>query len=241
MKGLGVLVGDVGTGKTLLARRLLEALPEEEFEVSLLVVLHSDVSGEWLIRRIASQVGVDEIDCGKVELISRLYFRLNELSEEGKRVVILIDEAHMLRDTAVLEEVRGVLNLELSNSKLISIIMFGMPELDACLRSEPALRQRMAVRCELKNFSPEILVDYVRFRMFHAGCERQIFSPHALALLYEVSRGNPRLVNVICDNALFEGYVRKSELPLGPEIIASVADDLRLSELDAIDIVADRR
>ncbi|MFH1830405.1 MAG: AAA family ATPase [Pseudomonadota bacterium] len=228
MRGLAVLVGSVGTGKTLLARRLLEALPEDEYEASLLVVLHADVTGEWLVRRIASQMGVMDIEGSKVDLLGRLYSRLNEIAEQGKKAVILIDEAHMLRSPETLEEIRGLLNLELAQSKLLSIIMFGMPELDKCLSSEPALKQRMAMRFELKNFSYDVLVDYVRFRLFHAGSSNNIFSSSALEGIYNLSGGNPRLVNVICDNALFEGYVRRAELPLGMDIIESVASDLAL-------------
>ncbi len=241
MKGLAVLVGDVGTGKTLLARRLLEALPEEEYEVSMLVILHADVTGEWLVRRIASQFGVESIDAKKVDVIGGLYRRLSEIAEEGRRSVIILDEAHMLRNTGALEELRGLLNLELPNAKLLSIVMVGMPELDQCLRSEPALKQRMAVRCELKNLSPEVLVDYVRFRTFHAGSSRQLFSVDAMQRIHALSNGNPRLVNVICDNALFEGFVRRATLPLAPDVVESVGEDLRLAPQVPADPPSERR
>lgn len=241
MKGLAVLVGQIGTGKTLLARRLLEALPESDYECSMLVVLHADVTSEWLVRRIAAQFGVDGGEGSKVEVIGRLYEKLNQIAQDGRRSVIIIDEAHMLRDSKVLEEVRGLLNLELASSKLISFVMFGMPELDECLLGDPALKQRVAVRYELKNLPPEVVVDYVRFRLLHAGSSRQIFSPEALARIYELSRGNPRLVNVIADNALFEGYVRRFPTPLSPEIIDSVAADLGLPPVVPSDDVADRR
>ena len=241
MKGLAVLVGDVGTGKTLLARRLLESLPEDQYEVSMLVILHADVTGEWLVRRIASQFGVDGSDISRVDVIARLFERLNALAEEGRRAVILLDEAHMLRAKGTLEEVRGLLNLELANSKLLSIVMFGMPELDDCLLREPALKQRMAVRCELQNFSPEILIDYIRFRVFHAGSSKQIFSADALERIYELSHGNPRLVNVICDNALFEGYVRRATPPLSADIVDSVGTDLRLPPVVPSDDFSERR
>jgi len=229
MKGLAVLVGDIGTGKTLLARRLLEMLPENRFEVSLLVVLHSDVDSDWLVRRIAAQFGVDDASGTKVEIIGRLYERLVKFSEEGKSCVILIDEAHMLRKSELLEEIRGLLNLELPNQKLLSFVLFGMLELDQNLKREPALAQRVAVRFELKNFSPDVVSDYVRFRLFHAGCEKQVFSAEALKKLHEYTNGNPRLINVICDNALFEGFVRRAPLPMPGRIIEDVAADLGLN------------
>ena len=228
MKGLAVLVGDIGTGKTLLARRLLEKLPEDQYEVSLLVVLHSDVDSDWLVRRIAAQFGVEHPGGNKVEVISQLYKKLVELAEQGKRGIILIDEAHMLRKRELLEEIRGLLNLELPSQKLISFVMFGMPELDENLRSDPALSQRVAVRFQLRNFTPEVVIDYVRFRLFHAGCEKQVFSAEALAKLHEYTNGNPRLINVICDNALFEGFVRHVHLPMASDVISDVADDLGL-------------
>lgn len=232
MKGLAVLVGDIGTGKTLLARRLLEKLPENEYEVSLLVVLHSDVDSDWLIRRIASQFGVDNLGSTKVEVIQQLLERLMKLSEEGKRGVILIDEAHMLRRKELLEELRGLLNLELPTEKLLSFVLFGMPELDENLKNEPALAQRIAVRCQLKNFTPEIVVDYIRFRLFHAGCQNQVFSPAALERIHYLTRGNPRVINVICDNALFEGFIRKAPLPMPAEVIDDVAADLGLGVIN---------
>jgi len=230
MKGLAVLVGEIGTGKTLLARRLLEKLPEDQYDVSLLVVLHSDVDSDWLIKRIAAQFGVEHPNGSKVEVIGQLYERLVKLAEAGRRGVILIDEAHMLKKKELLEEIRGLLNLELPNQKLISFVMFGMPELDENLRGEPALAQRMAVRFQLRNFTPEVVTDYVRFRLFHAGCEKQVFSAGALAKLHEYTNGNPRLINVVCDNALFEGFVRRTPLPMPAEVIDDVAADLGIKD-----------
>jgi type II secretory pathway predicted ATPase ExeA len=241
MRGLAVLSGEIGTGKTLLARRLLESLAETDYEASLLVVLHADVTGEWLIRRIAQQMGVSSDAGEKVAVLGALYQRLQEIASEGRKAVILIDEAHMLRSREVLEEVRGLLNLELPDAKLISIIFFGMPELTQCLASEPALQQRIAVRCHLRSFSPDVLADYVRFRLFHAGTSQNIFHPEAMEVVYRYSGGNPRLVNVLCDNALFEGYVRRAELPLKGEIIESVASDLGIVPRVAQDEPAERR
>lgn len=226
MKGLGVLVGDVGTGKTLLARRLLESLPEERFDVSLLVVLHADATSEWLVRRIAAQFGVENHEGDKVKVLQRLYERLHIIAEEGRQAVILIDEAHMLRSTELLEEIRGLLNLELPEQKLITFVLFGMLDLDDCLKKEPALAQRTAVRYELKPFPLDVTDDYISFRLKHAGSEEKIFSPQAVEVIHRCSRGVPRLINVICDNALFEGFVRKAEPPLMAEIIEDVCVDL---------------
>lgn len=229
MKGLAVLVGDVGTGKTLLARRMLEELSEDKYDVSLLVVLHSDVDSGWLVKRIASQFGVEDLGNSKVEILQKLLERLVKLSEEGKKAVILIDEAQMLKKQELLEEIRGFLNLELPNQKLLSFVLFGMPSLDETLRMDEPLAHRLAVRCHLKNFTPEVVGDYVRFRLSQAGSEVKVFSDEAMTKIHTYTEGNPRVINVICDNALFEGFIRKAPLPLRADLIDDVATDLGLS------------
>lgn len=228
MKGLAVLVGDVGTGKTTLARRLLDSLPDDEFEASLLVIIHSDVDSNWLLRRAAIQLGVHEPADDKVVLLSQLYERLIAINEEGRKAVVLIDEAQMLRKPELMEEVRGLLNLELPEEKLVTFIFFGMPELESCLASDPPLAQRIAVRHKLKPLPLETTIDYIHHRLRLAGSEKEIFSKESCGKIHEYSKGIPRLINVICDNALFEGYVRRTNIPLGIEIIESVASDLGL-------------
>lgn len=229
MKGLAVLIGDVGTGKTTLARRLLDSLDESEYEASLLVIIHSDVSTNWLLKRVALQFGIEEPSEDKVTLLSQLYERLVRINEEGKKAVVLIDEAQMLKKPELMEEIRGLLNLELPEEKLVTFVFFGMPELQVCLNNDLPLAQRIAVRHRLRPFPEQTSVDYIRHRLSLAGVEKEIFSEEASKLVHNYSSGIPRLINVICDNALFEGYIRKMDLPITPEIIESVALDLGLS------------
>lgn len=228
MKGLAVLVGDVGAGKTTLARRLLDSLPEDEYEASLLVIIHSDVSTGWLLKRIALQFGVKEPSEDKVTILSQLYEQLVRINEAGKKAVVLIDEAQMLKKPELMEEIRGLLNLELPEEKLITFVFFGMPELEACLASDPPLAQRIAVRHRLSPFKAEITAEYIKHRLKLSGAEGEIFSDEACRAVQNYSKGVPRLINVICDNALFEEYVRKGKPPIDPEIIDSVAQDLGL-------------
>lgn len=228
-KGLAVLAGDIGTGKSLLARRLLDSLSEDKYDASLLVILHSDVTASWLLKRIAIQLGVEKPSEVKVEILSQLYHKLVALSEEGKKAVVLIDEAHMLRTKEIMEEFRGLLNLELPDKKLITFIFFGMPELDQTLRIDPALAQRIAVRHFLKPFEQATTSDYIRFRLSQADVSLPIFTDAAMIRVHEYSKGVPRLINVICDNALFEGYVRRIASPVDVDVIDSVASDLSLN------------
>lgn len=230
MKGLAVLVGDVGTGKTTLARRLLDSLPEDEYEASLLVIIHSDVTTGWLLKRVALQIGIEEPSDDKVTVLSQLYERLVEINEDGKKVIVLIDEAQMLKKPELMEEIRGLLNLELPEEKLMTFVFFGMPELEGCLNNDPPLAQRIAVRHRLIPFQEETTVDYIHHRLKLAGSEGEVFSEESCRAIHNFSNGVPRLINVICDNALFEGYVRKAKLPLGIDIIDNVSQDLGLTD-----------
>lgn len=225
MKGLAVLIGDLGTGKTTLARRLLESLPEDEYEASLLVIVHSDVDSTWLIKRVAMQLGVADPANDKVEILGQLFKRLVEIADANKKAVILIDEAQMLKKPQLMEEFRGLLNLELPDKKLLSFVFFGLPELDECLKSDPPLAQRVAVKHRLEPFKPETTMAYIHHRLSLAGVDVPIFTDDACYKVHEHSKGVPRLINVLCDNSLFEGYVRKQK-HIGTEIIETVSGDL---------------
>ena len=189
MKGLAVLVGDIGTGKTTLARRLLDSLPEEEYEASLLVIVHSDVDANWLLRRIAVQMGVEDPPETRLDILSRLFQRLVEVNEQGRKAVVIIDEAQMLHNPVLMEELRGLLNLELPEQKLISFVLFGLPELDGCLRKDPPLAQRVAVKHRLEPFQADTTADYIDHRLSLAGRDVPVFTAAALMEIYTASEG----------------------------------------------------
>ena len=207
MRGLSVLVGDIGAGKTTLARRLLDALPEEEYEAALFVIIHSGVTASWLLRRIALQLGVENPAQEKLALLSQLYQRLVQIHEQGRKAVVLIDEAQMLETRELMEEFRGLLNLEVPERKLISFVFFGLPEIERNLRLDPPLAQRVAMRYRLEPLNPEATRSYVEHRIETAGGTHNPFTPAAVEVLHRVSGGSPRIINTLCDNALFEAYL----------------------------------
>lgn len=227
MKGLAVVVGDIGTGKTTLARRMLDQLQDDHHEAALLVIIHASITPEWFLRKIALQLGVDDAEEDKVTLLSQLYQRLVEIHEAGRKAVVLIDEANMLKRKEILEELRGLLNLEVPGSKLITFLLFGLPEMDEHLSLDQPLMQRVALRCRMSSLTQETTKAYLRHRLKVAGAPRDLFTEESMDLIHHFSRGIPRLINTLSDNALLEGYLLKREM-IDPAVVRGVAQDLGL-------------
>lgn len=226
-RGLAVLIGGVGTGKTTLARRMLDNLPEDRYESSLLVMVHAGVTADWIVTRIAMQLGVEAPASDRLTLLRQLYDRLLEIESAGRRAVVLIDEAQMLRTTELMEEFRGLLNLEIPGKKLLNIIFFGLPEVEESLNLDEPLAQRVAVKYHLRAFTPALSESYIRHRLRVAGAKQVPFTAEAMAAIHAYANGVPRLINTICDNCLFETYLRKLR-EVDPKIVESVAGDLGL-------------
>ncbi|PKL50919.1 MAG: AAA family ATPase [Nitrospira bacterium HGW-Nitrospira-1] len=224
-KGLAVVIGDIGAGKTTLARKMLEELDEEKYEAALLVIIHSSVSSDWLFKKFALQLGVKNIPDNKVQLLGEIYRRLLEINEEGKKTVVLIDEAQMLNSKEIMEDFRGLLNMETSEGKLVNFIFFGLPELDSTLSLDEPLKQRIAIRVKLTVYSEENTSDYIKHRLEVAGRELGVFTPEAIKLVYKYSKGSPRLINTICDNALLDGFLFKKPV-IDESVIKTAAIDL---------------
>lgn len=227
MKGLAVLVGDIGAGKTTLARRMLDSLPEEEYEAALLVIIHSGITASWILRRIALQLGVENPAQEKLALLSQLYQRLLQIYEQGRKAVVLIDEAQMLETRELMEEFRGLLNLEVPERKLISFVFFGLPEIEKNLKLDPPLAQRVAMRYRLEPFNGESTEAYIKHRMRLAGSARSPFMPDAMEAVHRRASGTPRVINTLCDNALFEAFLSRSHEIRAP-LIEQIADNLGL-------------
>jgi type II secretory pathway predicted ATPase ExeA len=226
-KGLAVLVGGVGTGKTTLARRMLDNLPEDRYESSLLVMVHSGITAEWILTRIALQLRVPEPAGDRLKLLKQLYTRLLEIEQEKRRAVVLIDEAQMLYSRELMEEFRGLLNLEIPGKKLLNIVFFGLTEVEDCLALDEPLAQRVAVKYHLKSMTIETTTSYIKHRLQVAGAKRMLFTPDAIPLIHRYAGGVPRLINTICDNSLFEAFLRKQN-DADSRIVHSVAGDLGL-------------
>ncbi|MDK2846788.1 MAG: ral secretion pathway protein [Desulfuromonadales bacterium] len=227
-KGLAVVIGGVGTGKTTLARRMLDYLDEEHYVASLLVMVHSGVTPEWILTRIALQLGVESPALDRMTLLRQLYDRLIEIDASGRKAVVLIDEAQMLQTRELMEEFRGLLNLELPAKKLLNILFFGLPEVEDCLRLDEPLAQRVAVKYRLHSYTHATAEAYITHRLQVAGARNTIMDSDTIPVIHNYAGGVPRLINTICDNCLFEAFLRKYD-QVTTTIVESVAGDLGLS------------
>ena len=228
-KGLALLMGAVGAGKSTLARRLLETLPHETFEASLFIVVHDELPPGWLLGRIASALGVAQPSTDRLVLLSQLFARLEEIHASGRKAVVLIDEAQMLRTRALMEELRGLLNLELPGTKLLTVVLFGLADLEEQVKLDPPLAQRVALKIRLGPLSVEATEAYVKHRLRVSGARRMPFSIEAVRALHRYTAGTPRLINTLCDNALYEASAAGQQLATAA-LVARCAGELGLTE-----------
>ncbi len=225
MKGLALLTGEIGAGKTTLAKRLLTSLNgDERYKAGLMIMVHSRITPIWFLKRVSGLLGIETDSSDKLELLSLLHKKLLELNEAKIKPIILIDEAQMLQTREIMEEIRGILNMELPAQKLITFILFGLKELNENIHLDEPLAQRVALNYKLSSLSLIATENYIKHRLRLSGAKRMYFSKEAVEKIYHYSRGIPRLINTICDNAMFETFIQKR-----PAIDAKLIKDVSLS------------
>ena len=229
-KGFVVVTGEVGTGKTLLLRCLLGLLQQSR-DIAYAYLFNSRLSPTEFLQYIVADFGLSAAGKNKTELLLELGHFLVSRGSQKMTTVLIVDEAHHL-SPEILEEVRLLTNLETAEDKLLQIVLVGQPELDEKLDSVGLrqLKQRIALRAHLDPLDWDETKGYIERRMQIASTSHQantVFPEQTLMAVYRHSRGFPRLINTICENALVAAYARQIQ-SVPPDIIEDVAREFRL-------------
>jgi general secretion pathway protein A len=234
-KGFIVVTGEVGTGKTLLLRCLLRLLRASK-DVAYAYLFNSRLTPTEFLQYILSDFGLPTSGKNKGELLLELGQFLIARGAKKQTTVLIIDEAHHLSEE-ILEEVRLLSNLETTDEKLLQILLVGQPELDDKLDSIGLrqLKQRIALRGHLEPLDEEETREYIERRLQIAGADSRrepIFPTKTITAVFRHSRGLPRLINSISENALIAAYARQVPV-VSPEIVEEVAKEFRLDVISA--------
>jgi general secretion pathway protein A len=207
--GLMLITGEVGTGKTTLCKTLLSKLPPEVKTSFILNPCFSDVQ---LLSAIIEDFGLHLEKKNRLEIVRKLNEFLVDINSKGHTAVLIIDEAQNL-NARQLEQIRLLSNLETSEAKLLQIILVGQPELKTKLEqfNLRQIRQRICVKHDILPLAQEEVKNYIEFRLKTAGEPDIDILPESYSLIYEFSKGIPRLINALCDRALLYGFVKEKK------------------------------
>jgi type II secretory pathway predicted ATPase ExeA len=219
--GLSLVTGEIGCGKTMLAGALAERLAGSACDV--VALPYPRVTPSQLLNLLARGLGIERIPRGKLGVIEALGARLGELHRNGRRPVLVVDEAQ-LAGPSLLEEIRLLTNHEDRQDKHLHVVLLGQPELRERVRRRPQIDQRVSLRFHVEPMEAAEVRGYVEHRMRVAGAAREIFMADAVDALAARSGGVPRRVNTLATQALFVGGMRRLDTIDGA-LVADVADD----------------
>jgi general secretion pathway protein A len=236
-KGLILLTGEVGTGKTTLLTALIEFFKGPEAKTRIIYLVNSKFNSDDLFRYIFNELGLKVRTSRKSDYWIGLKNFLLECDQKGEQALLILDESQNYA-LDVLEEVRLLSNLETSEGKLIQIILAGQLQLMSNINKPELyqLKQRIGISYNLQPLNREETHLYVQKRLEVAGAkDLSIFSQDAVEAVYNYSKGIPRIINILCDNALLFGYATKKN-QISVSVIVQVAENMDLEKLDGSNV-----
>ena len=228
-KGFILITGEIGTGKTTLIRYLLGKLSGSN-NTRAAFLFNPKLSVHDFFQYILKDWGIAVQGNSKGDCLHTLNQELLRAYKNGENFILIVDEAQGL-NPALLEEIRLLSNLETSKAKLLQIVLIGQPELNKVLRQPNfrQLRQRINLRYHLRPLSKKETGEYIKKRLTVAGAKDPIFTKKAIEEVYRISGGIPRLINILCDNTLVNGYALDQKV-IDHKIVREVAKDLELEK-----------
>lgn len=220
-KGGAMLSGEIGCGKTTLAKVYVQELSADQFDIGLIV--NPKLEPVEFLQEVLYQLGVTDIPNTKVRCLRALNEKVIQNKKENRETILIVDEAQVLNESAF-EEIRLLLNMQLNDRFLINVILVGQPELKTRIKSNEALDQRIPIKSHLKPFDREDTARYILFRQRKAGGEKNAFRPEAIDRIYEITEGVPRKINNLCDLSLLIGFSKEGKV-VDPEIIEDIMSD----------------
>ena len=208
-KGIAMLTGEVGSGKTTISRVLKDTLPADRYNVQSIV--NPALSPLDFIRAILLCLGEEADTDSKVILLNRLQERLIGNASKGLNNILIIDEAHLITTKESLQELRMLLNIQSEHQFLITLIILGQPPLLKTILDLRHLKERISIKYHLPPLDLKDTIRYILFRMKRAGAKRGIFTKEAIFPLYEYTRGVPLRINNLCDRSLLIGMMKQTK------------------------------
>ncbi|MGD1971221.1 MAG: AAA family ATPase [Desulfobacterales bacterium] len=223
-KGVAMLTGEVGCGKTTVTKALSNHLGRDQFQFEILS--NPALQPTDLIKAILLRLGDSSSDNGsKTVLLDRLQKLLVQNGEQGICTVLAIDEAHVISNQATLDELRMLLNIQSEDEFLITMVLLGQPPLLKNISDLQPLKERISIKFNLEPLDVENTLRYVVFRLKNAGASRGIFTREAIETLYEYSCGIPLRINNVCDRCLLIGLMKKAQV-VDSKVVEDAIQDL---------------
>lgn len=222
------MTGVFGCGKTLLGQALLNELTEDRYKIAF--IANPQMSYEELLMYIATHLGARELPVKKNEIMINVILDVLEKvlknnMQDGKDSVVILDEAHIINDPNIFEELRLLLNFQTQERFMLTLLLFGQPELKEKIDNNKQLEQRIAVKAHLDSLTPQETTEYINHRLFIAGGQQPIFTESALSLIFDRTGGIPRRINRLSDSCLLAGFA-KNQTVIDKDIVLEEAKSL---------------
>jgi type II secretory pathway predicted ATPase ExeA len=220
-KGVAVLSGDIGCGKTTLTKVYVQKLSAEEFDIGL--VINPKLEPLEFLQEALYQLGMTDVPDSKGGCLRLLNEKMAENAKARKGTLLIVDEAQAL-DESGFEEVRLLLNSQVNGRYPINVVLVGQPELRGKIKDMEQLEQRIAIKYHLTPFDQEDTARYITFRQQKAGAKKSVFTSVAVERIYEITEGVPRKINNLCDLSLLVGFSKNGKM-IDPQIIEDIMSD----------------